>query len=105
RYLVSATPHAYSLRLHDALPIYRAGEQVPDHRRGAGAGEPGTATCAGRAAGGWHGRTGGASVSEAEGRRAGCPDCGKQVAVNREIGRAQSELQSRENLVCRLLLE
>src|SRR5438874_8059499 len=85
----TATTEIYTLSLHDALPIYRAGHAV-DPRRGADAG-------ARRRAVATPVSFGGERISDRRRRRAA-------------EGRARSEehtseLQSRRDLVCRLLLE
>src|SRR5690606_39555373 len=88
----------YALSLHDALPIY--GAAGGEHRAGGAAaredaalGDDGVLGDAAAAVG--------VALAEHELR-------GRQVPVDGPQGRSEehtSELQSRENLVCRLLLE
>src|SRR5690606_41301181 len=78
----------YTLSLHDALPI------LP--RPGAGACRPGAGGCPCAAAAGLRRRDPGSATA------------GRAAAGRRRHPRSEehtSELQSRENLVCRLLLE
>src|SRR3712207_8677418 len=84
----TATADIYTLSLHDALPIWRAparvavGDDRPDDRPGRRLGRRG------RAAG------------------LGLPDVGLAGdGVRRRLEEHTSELQSRQYLVCRLLLE
>src|SRR5690606_40988466 len=96
----TATPQIYTLSLHDALPISaRRGRGIPPApglrgRLAATAGTAGQTTRPGRR----------------RGQRDRCPP-GRLVARpsgSRRSARSEehtSELQSRENLVCRLLLE
>src|SRR5690606_41453534 len=80
------TPHLYTLSLHDALPI--SATPVPERTVGRHVLEH-------------HHRPGTTAVSR---HRAGK----KRLATLRHLSRSEehtSELQSRENLVCRLLLE
>src|SRR5690606_41219516 len=86
---VPPTTDIYTLSLHDALPI--SAPPSPHSR-------PLPAT-AGSALPGGSARRGPRC-----GRNTG-NGAGRRRPTGREIGRAQSELQSRENLVCRLLLE
>src|SRR5690606_41650026 len=95
-----ATPEIYPRSLHDALPIYR---RI--------IGEAGRGAAAAGVAGAFH-LQGGVVDAEARLQRLrGLVDEGVVVARPRthEVdGRSEehtSELQSRENLVCRLLLE
>src|SRR5690606_41850451 len=89
------SPEIYTLSLHDALPIYLS----PRGR--------------GRPRGGGHGRgrrpaPGGVGVVFGSGADAGGRLLGGPVPAGRAPDRSEehtSELQSRENLVCRLLLE
>src|SRR3712207_7640186 len=80
------TTEIYTLSLHDALPILADDEPVPACRNDELAPDPTAQRRLGR-----RGR-----VGDKQGGRAG------GVA---QIGRATSELQSRQYLVCRLLLE
>src|SRR5690606_42006453 len=88
----TAPPETYTLSLHDALPI--SGNRPASRRPG-------------RPAGARAGRAGGGAPPRAGGRRGR----GGEVtswAFGEVRGRSEehtSELQSRENLVCRLLLE
>src|SRR5690606_41434666 len=88
--LISRCPLSSSLPLHDALPIYQLGRQSPP--------EP-ARTIAGCSVG-----------LDARLRRLDRPDpvVEQHQRVVEAVGRSEehtSELQSRENLVCRLLLE
>src|SRR5690606_42144955 len=88
----SATPEIYTLSLHDALPIYLVAVQ---HPLGTG-GQPGEGLAE---AGGQHQRMILFLLQNAAYRRRL-----ERVAEVRSEEHT-SELQSRENLVCRLLLE
>src|SRR5690606_41670888 len=100
----SATTETYTLSLHDALPIFAAlARSPPLPRREADRGAPESVRSVRHPLPhrSW-------AVGEAS--RASCrlhrPPCPGRLA--RTIGRSEehtSELQSRENLVCRLLLE
>src|SRR5690606_40049608 len=73
----TATAGHYTLSLHDALPIYIQHPEAPDR-----------------------GKAEGGSFTDS--------DCGRYGCLRRTRHRSEehtSELQSRENLVCRLLLE
>src|SRR5690606_42165958 len=88
----TAFTYIYTLSLHDALPIFPQPQHaVPDRRGGARAADPRRLRGRHRAARG----RGGAAPQRAD-------------REPRRAGRSEehtSELQSRENLVCRLLLE
>src|SRR5690606_42042236 len=90
-----ATSEIYTLSLHDALPISGFGAGS-----GAGGGSADLSTGLGFGSG-----VGGASVSMS----ASPTFCASGTVSGRCVGRRSeehtSELQSRENLVCRLLLE
>src|SRR5690606_41381375 len=90
--------HSCTLSLHDALPISRQACDAPVLPAQAGRvrhGRPGPDRCGGdlRAV---------ADAVRAERDRSTSPQSG---AVDRRSEEHTSELQSRENLVCRLLLE
>src|SRR5690606_41869602 len=89
--LFPCTPSSviYALSLHDALPICRA-------RRSAGRASPRAARAGSRASS----ARGGNSTASRPGR---APETDSPDAARSE--EHTSELQSRENLVCRLLLE
>src|SRR3712207_7896955 len=80
----TATTEIYTLSLHDALPIFHQGRLRPPHdpRPGHGVRRRGTA----------------------DRRRVG-PACGRGVVRDGRSEEHTSELQSRQYLVCRLLLE
>src|SRR5690606_40368842 len=99
-----ATTQLCTLSLHDALPIFlRRADRVPD----ADVAEPGHLRDAAGQSGSLHGRSAAREHSDRGHLAFERPDPALRfAAVDRdEIGRATSELQSRENLVCRLLLE
>src|SRR3712207_8478681 len=83
------TTEIYTLSLHDALPIYSLA-RLPGRQETDAAAKPGRS---------WsrylHGRHGWRPVAESAGRPDGC----------RRSEEHTSELQSRQYLVCRLLLE
>src|SRR3712207_9390776 len=85
----TATTEIYTLSLHDALPISRAGPPTALHRA--------------RRAGPVHRRAVAGRAAAPAGPRA--PRRRPHRLPPREIGRHTSELQSRQYLVCRLLLE
>src|SRR5436309_9020692 len=80
-----ATTEFYTLSLHDALPIFPGAERCV--RDGEGDREQ-------------HEARGPGAHVDADGRRSSC--CSRPPSRSEEH---TSELQSRENLVCRLLLE
>src|SRR5438445_2862053 len=84
---VTASPYVCTLSLHDALPISR---RAPGRRRGLERRLPGAPGHPARPPPLRHGRRGGG--------RAGCPGAPRSEEHT-------SELQSRQYLVCRLLLE
>src|SRR5690606_39382575 len=96
-----ATPSTdlYSLSLHDALPIYTARAARLDAARGAGLGD--------RALARHDRRAGRAHARPGDRRQLGLPRPGELPGRPdpRRSEEHTSELQSRENLVCRLLLE
>src|SRR5690606_39529971 len=102
-YIPHTTPHElYTLSLHDALPIYPAPRRAAAHHR-APPGQPvrtggGRAALAGLFPPGVEEHPRGGAGDGGPGGRGGGPD-GKRSEEH------TSELQSRENLVCRLLLE
>src|SRR5690349_22542976 len=81
-----ATPDIYTLSLHDALPIYRIGPLAAPH---AGVAVRGLV----------HARRGPGVLSRTDRRS------GDAVEAHRRSEEHTSELQSRRDLVCRLLLE
>src|SRR3712207_8213024 len=86
----TATTEIYTLSLHDALPI-SGRRRTPGRRPG---------TCPPRSSGKWFRRCWG------KGRRRAC--CSAGGSRPERTGRSEehtSELQSRQYLVCRLLLE
>src|SRR5690606_42155116 len=88
----SAIPIIYALTLHDALPIYRSRGPV---RRSTGRTPPRR-----------HRRRGGSGTRSRSVATVSAPSY--TVRASRSNSRSEehtSELQSRENLVCRLLLE
>src|SRR5690606_41415527 len=97
----TATPEIYTLSLHDALPIFRQFVRRGGENRQAAAIE-----CLER-----HALAGGrAPVIDVDQQRIlparhGQPDFAQQLRVEQRSEEHTSELQSRENLVCRLLLE
>src|SRR5690606_39689069 len=98
----TATRALYTLSLHDALPISRAGGGAGGHR---GAAEAAVLERHFRLEGGIA-----AAVEDLAGVDAGDLGHGGQVGSRVVCGGMRSEehtseLQSRENLVCRLLLE
>src|SRR5690606_41800783 len=94
---VPAPPATYPLSLHAALPISRRCVRVrgPGSRRRPGTGGPGRALRDDRGRGG-----GGLGVAAGHGESAEGDRSGGHRSEEHT-----SELQSRENLVCRLLLE
>src|SRR5436309_12111251 len=88
-----ATSAIYTLSLHDALPIYL----VPGRRRGR------PLTCAPWIR--WPRRRSLGRPSPPSARARKSPRVSKWLAPMRRSEEHTSELQSRENLVCRLLLE
>src|SRR5690606_40097720 len=90
-----ATTEIYTLSLHDALPI--SGEQWGARQRAAGRPDRGAAGRTGPAAGLRAPRGGPGRRPDRGIGRGGGPDARSEEHT--------SELQSRENLVCRLLLE
>src|SRR3712207_8985586 len=93
----TATTEIYTLSLHDALPIcdHRGGGD----RRGAGRGQAGAAARGGRGADR-------ALRARRDGARHGAARRGRDPAADQERSEEHtSELQSRQYLVCRLLLE
>src|SRR5205085_10491749 len=94
-FMPTATTEAYTLSLHDALPIYRPGERPPARRR-PDRGQPLP-------------RRGGLRPAPAPARRR---TRGPAVTARHPLASVvlrseehTSELQSQSNLVCRLLLE
>src|SRR3712207_8660559 len=81
----TATTEIYTLSLHDALPISGPGPSPPGWTRRAPPGRSATRPAGGRPA------------------RAPCP--GRRRTPARDRKEHTSELQSRQYLVCRLLLE
>src|SRR5690606_40119179 len=75
----AATPEIHTLSLHDALPIYRGRRPGPPRRP--------------------------APHPDAGGTGGGAPVRGRAPGASPRSEEHTSELQSRENLVCRLLLE
>src|SRR5690606_42137185 len=96
---------SYDLSLHDALPIYRCLEDLVDLDRGQRLVPPVETPLRDRegevAARGERGErdAGARDVDEDDHRQQ--PDDDQSVTDAGQIGRAHSELQSRENLVCR----
>src|SRR5690606_40198481 len=79
----------YALSLHDALPIFGAGIRGPSTRSSAGSSARGRSVSSAMA---------GATSTRPSGRAS-------SASARRRSEEHTSELQSRENLVCRLLLE
>src|SRR5690606_41861084 len=100
-FLAAATTPIYTLSLHDALPIWGDPDAWPS-----GAAESGAHGTVARARVGGPART---EPSTSDVRRASRhARCGAAVGGRQTLRRSEehtSELQSRENLVCRLLLE
>src|SRR5690606_39343410 len=93
-----ATPDTHPLSLHDALPIYPAPEGTPDAPAPAAGAGPARKKSA-------PARTPAAAATRtpaAPRKRVAAPTAASKPARSEEH---TSELQSRENLVCRLLLE
>src|SRR5690606_41893948 len=99
----TATTHTYTLSLHDALPIYR-------RHAGLRYVVASALVRAGRTRGDRAGRSRCRGSRRAHCRSAARARCEEEVQARRHRGAPRSEehtseLQSRENLVCRLLLE
>src|SRR5690606_41762159 len=97
----SATPALYTLSLHDALPICARHSGRRRGRTGSNAGTgPGRPLPVGRVGG-----AGPAAAGEAPARQFRFPQRAEAENSGSRSEEHTSELQSRENLVCRLLLE
>src|SRR5690606_41684122 len=97
------TSEIYTLSLHDALPILcHERLRCEAHRR------PGVATCAARGRCAHLARLRSTAADEQQRRLSRAGGSGRRPARGPATARSEehtSELQSRENLVCRLLLE
>src|SRR5690606_42018505 len=92
------TPHNYTLSLHDALPISSNGNQLPDGT------EPAAFLRVARQRFN-HIQSMNTASNIAEIQRYLTPDLYQSMHNDIRSEEHTSELQSRENLVCRLLLE
>src|SRR5690606_40929146 len=100
--LAAPPPPTHPLSLHDALPIYNPRSSTWSRARRARGSHPSRPPQGAHAPSRQTPRPD--RQPRGDRRRTRC-DEGRRSSCEPEIGRAHVELQSRENLVCRLLLE